>query len=321
MKKQVLVLAILVFLALDVSVWLIQKSTPNPNESSPLFGELGDIAHAIDKVEIENAQGIVFHGKKFGDRWIATFDPELAAYPVAQRKLAEFTQSLAQADVEEAKTNKPEKHIRLGLQSIDVTDSLATLVRFTAGAKSWQVLVGNKASLGDGSYVRKPDQSQSWRTEKSFILPVDKFSWLQQPILPFKVKDIGSVSRVDKQKWQIIKNTSTSNFELKNMPQDKDLQYPSILNALVSSVTNLNFEQLAPIDPPLKNLQLLTQLEITITAGEVFQVVLSRVGDRYYANFTSTRPEQMWQKWYYQLSSFSAEQLIKTVDDFLIEKI
>ena len=142
----------------------------------------------------------------------------------------------------EAKTSKPKNYIRLGLQSIDSDDSMATLVTFKASDQSWQVLVGNKVTFGEGHYILKPEDAQSWRTDKTISLPIDKFSWLKQPILPFQEQDINSVSRVDSLNWQIAKSAS-GDFQLVNMPKDRELEYDSILNSIVSNLTSLNFEQ------------------------------------------------------------------------------
>jgi hypothetical protein len=37
-------------------------------------------------------------------------------------------------------------------------------------------------------------------------------------------------------------------------------------------------------------------------------------------NFFSSDQTEYWQKWTYQVSNFSAQQLIKTIDDFLVQK-
>jgi hypothetical protein len=48
--------------------------------------------------------------------------------------------------------------------------------------------------------------------------------------------------------------------------------------------------------------------------------VVSELNDAYFVNFSATNQTEYWQKWYYQVSNFSAQQLIKTLDDFLAQE-
>jgi hypothetical protein len=197
---------------------------------------------------------------------------------------------------------------------------MATLVTFKANDKYWQVLVGNKVTLGEGHYVLKPEDSQSWRTDKTISLPIDKFLWLKHPILPFKDQDISSVSRVDSLNWQIERSAS-GDFQLIDIPKDKVLEYDGILNSVVSNLTSLNFESLlAANEDFVQSLKVLTQLKVATADQRTFHVIVSELEDKHFVNFSSNDQSEYWQKWYYQVSNFSAQQLIKTVDDFLAEE-
>jgi hypothetical protein len=331
MNKQVSVLAVIAILALGLGVWLIQSPSKDKFEASLLFDDLQKFANQVKSVEISNAQGVLFKAQKSGDSWLANFDPEQPAYPISQDKLADFVEIMMRLKLVEAKTSKSKNYARLGLQSIDIDDSMASLVIMKTNKQSWQVLVGNKVTLGEGHYILKPDDAQSWRTDKTINLPLDKFSWLKRPILPYQVQDIISISRVDSLDWHITKSAN-SDFYLINMPKDRELEYPSILNSIVSNLISLDFERLIRIDEAAvdedavdeeftQSLKVLTQLEVNTAEQKIFQMVVSELDDKYYVNFTSKGPPDYWQKWYYQISNFSAKQLIKTLDDFLVEEI
>jgi hypothetical protein len=181
--------------------------------------------------------------------------------------------------------------------------------------------VGNKVTLGEGQYILKLGDPQSWKTDKTIRLPIDKYSWLKQPILPYQEQDISSVSRLDSLGWQIARSTS-GDFQLIDMPKDKKLEYPSILNSIVSSLTSLDFEHLLPAGEVFEqSLKILTQLEVSTAQQKTFQVVVSELDDKHFVNFISSGQTEYWQRWTYQVSNFSAQQLIKTIDDFLEQKI
>jgi hypothetical protein len=320
MNKQVSVLAAIAILAVGLGVWLNQSPSNNTFEAGLLFDDLQKFANQVDSVEITNAQGVLFSTQKLGESWLATFDPEQPVYPISQDKLAEFVDTMMRLKLVEAKTSKSQNYSRLGLQSIDTDDSMATLVTFKANDKSWQVLVGNKVTLGEGHYVLKPGNTQSWRTDKTISLPIDKFSWLKHPILPFQEQDISSVSRVDSLNWQITRSAG-GDFQLIDIPKDRALQYDSILNSVVSNLTNLNFELLLAANEDFaQSLKVLTQLEVITADQSTFQVIVSEFDDKHFVNFSSKDHSAYWQKWYYQVSNFAAQQLIKTRDDFLAEE-
>lgn len=320
MNKLVYVLAVIAILALGLGVWLSQSSSKNVSEDMLLFDDLQQFANQLESVEIKNAQGVLFSGQKTAQSWEAILDSEQSAYPISQEKLADFVEIMMQAKLVEAKTSKPKNHIHLGLQSLDADDSMASLVTLKAKDKTWQVLVGNKVNVGEGHYIRIMGDDQSWRIDKSISLPIDKFSWLKQPILPFQVQDINSVSRVDNLNWQIAKSAN-GDFELVNLPKDKELAYDSILNSVVSNLTDLSFEEFMAVDEDFtQSLQILTQLEVVTAENKIFQVVVSERDDKHFVNFTANDQLVYWQKWTYQVSNFSARQLIKTLDDFLAEE-
>ncbi|MFT5838961.1 MAG: hypothetical protein ACI9UT_001462 [Flavobacteriales bacterium] len=325
MNKQVSVLAAIAILALGLGVWLSQSPSKDKFEAVLLFDDLQEFANQVHSVEITNAQGVLFSAQKLGERWLATFDPEQPVYPIYQPKLSGFVETLMRAKLVEAKTGKPQNYVRLGLQSIDIDDSMASLVTLKANENSWQVLVGNKVTIGEGHYILNPNNAQSWRTDKTINLPLDKFSWLKQPILPFQAQDITSISRVDSLDWQIAR-AANGEFNIINMPKDKKLEYDSILNSIVSSLTSLDFEQLIAVDIVAadtdftQSLKILTQLEVNTTEQKIFQLVVSELDDKHFVNFSSNGPPEYWHQWYYQISYFSAQQLIKRLDDFLVEE-
>ncbi|WP_293751960.1 DUF4340 domain-containing protein [uncultured Paraglaciecola sp.] len=320
MNKQVSVLAVIAILAVGLGVWLSQPPSTHTFETELLFDDLQKMANQVDSVEITNAQGVLLSAKKSAENWLATIEPEQSVYPVSHDKLADLVETLMQAKLVEAKTRKPKNYIRLGLQSIDTQDSMATLVTIKASGNSWQVLVGNEVTFGEGHYILKPKDAQSWRTDKTISLPIDIFSWLKQPILPYQEQDINAVSRVDSLDWQIARSAN-GDFQLMNKPTDKELEYASILNSIVSNLTNLKFEQvLAANDEFTQSLKVLTQLEVTTTDETTFQVVVSELDGNHYVNFNVSDPSEYWQKGYFQVSNFSAQQLMKTTEDFLVEE-
>jgi hypothetical protein len=75
--------------------------------------------------------------KKTDDRWLATFELKRPTYTVSQTKLVNFIKSIVSTKLVEAKPSKQQNYARLGLQFIDVDDSMARLVALKTDEKSW----------------------------------------------------------------------------------------------------------------------------------------------------------------------------------------
>lgn len=318
MNKQLAVLTVIVLIAVGGGVWLFQQSDTDELATQLLFADMHSKGSDIDKILIENSQGVVFQAAKVDDNWLAQVGYSEQAYPADYTKLASLVSTLSQGKLIEAKTNNKQKHDRLGLQSIQVEDSLARLVKISAGGKSWQVLIGNSVPIGDGRYVRLPKQSQTWRMDKNVELPVDQYTWLRHPILPFAVTDIQSVSRIYEGDWQLLLDDSSQTFNLAEMEQGQALQYQGILTGYVSSLVQLDYQEVFEPQPSfVESLQVIAKFEVRTQAQDYFTVILSQLEQNYYLHIESATNDQYWQQWYYQISSFSASQLNKKRADFL----
>jgi hypothetical protein len=240
--------------------------------------------------------------------------------------LASLLKIFLQAKLFEAKTNNKTNHNRLGLQDISVEDSLARLVTVKVANQSWQVLIGNNVSVGEGSYIRLPKQSQSWRLDKNIDLPVESFSWLKHPILPYSSEDILSVARIHKNGWQMLKRADSELFDLLELPKGKALQYEGVLNGFVASLVELDYQELVAAEETFINtLEVLVELEVQTQEQGLFTVQVSQAKGLYYVSFAvdgnvvAAESSPYWQNWYYQISSYSAQQLNKNSEDFLTD--
>lgn len=306
----------IVVLALGTGGWLLQQPTTEGLEGELLFVDLSQKANKIDRIQIENSSGTLLNAYLSEGNWIAKVGYTDLTYPADQAKLASLVSVLLQAKLVEAKTKNKSKYFRLGVQGVEIEDSMARLVTINAGDDSWQILVGNKFSVGDGTYVRFPKQTQSWRLDKTIDLPLEPFGWLTHPILPISAQDILGISRTDNNQWKIDKNQE--NYELSDLPDNKELKYESILNGFVANLASLDYEELVEAESSfVDSLEVEARFEVFTQESGVFNLILSQAKDIHYVHLESTDNHDLWQKGYYQISSYSAQQLNKSIEDFV----
>lgn len=322
MKKQLIWLSILVLVVVAASTYLLTKSD---NFSSPqrsaLFESLSNQADKIDLIEVSNHAGLLLNATHKNDGWHTELSTLGQSYPLDERKLAELVKTLSKAELLEAKTSKQANFVHLGLQDVQQADSQALLVTVRASGKSYQVLVGNQASSGQGSYVRLVDKRQTWLLDSVVSLPTTQFEWLKQPILDIENTSVVSVQRSGADPLRIIESSAQSGtFVLANLNASQALKYDSIVDGYVDNILNLRFEQIisqgeslwqGPAKPTL--------FLLTLDDGVQVELALIEHEQSHYVRFTalSNSGKYYWDGLTYQISSFSAGQLNKTLNDFI----
>ncbi|MFT2092995.1 DUF4340 domain-containing protein [Paraglaciecola sp. 2405UD69-4] len=321
MNKSFFILCTLVTLALGVGFWLHQEPVDEPTNSELVFENFRDTLDTLKSIEITNSQGGLLNAESVDGVWLASIQAGLPKYPVSKKHLSELLQAITQVRYLEAKTRKPQKFSELGLQALYAEDSIATLITFSTGKASQSILVGKTAQSGQGSFIRKPSETQSWLVDRNISVPVDKYSWLQQPILPFQPEKIVSVSRLDQAPWTITRDVQSSSLTLDNMPLGSKLKYEAVLSSVTTALTDLKFERLLMKDYELtRSLEILTVLELHLTDGMFFTLNLGKKGDDNIVYFSNFDGVPYWGAWAYQVSNFTAQQLIKSLSDFLEDK-
>lgn len=353
MIKQIWLLVTLVCIALGISWWTLQepKNSVELDTQNRLFPDLRANAEQIDQVTIRSSQGQVLLASRTDSGWQASIADAQGTYPLDSQPLAGLLNALADATLDEKKTSNPAKYAVLGIQDLAVEDSLARQVTIQSAEHTWQVLIGNAPSVRQGSYVRRPDKAQVWFTQQETSLPLDEYAWLRQPILPFELADVQTLSKLGEEPWQI--QQLDNQFVLSPMPDQAELVYADILEGYVETFLDLPFDSLAPKlksnvplgspsntngQTPAANLAdsdlasnasgtnnpgsnklgsknnvvftLKTRSEQTIT------VSLAEQQDEYFVTFESAFSQDYWTQWRYQISSFHAGQLDKSIGDF-----
>lgn len=334
MNNRNILLVALAAIAAIVGWVLNSGNTTTSFESEAIFVDLQKQLHEVDTLQIESSQGVLLSAVKSGAGWVAANKQN---YPLDSDEVITLLNAFATAELNDAKTAKAENYARLGLTAVTQQDSQASLVSLKAGERAWKILVGNTSSSGNGMFVRKPDDVQSWLTRTMLDLPVDETDWLETQVLDLPVADVMSISKLDS--WAIQQDVKTvsenpeqplntedvSQWHLDNMPEGRELKYDTVLENTAEDILAIKFEslrQLRPIDITTMSLQSETMIE-TKQLGKI-KVSLLQQDDTWFALYDAIdrlepAPDYHWQDWVYELSDFHAGRLTKTLEDFLTE--
>jgi len=226
-----------------------------PGGGDLLFPELKSRLNDINTVTITDAQGDITLRREADDdgsapagRWIA---PDYGGYPVDTGSLRRLLLAIADARKLEQKTSDPGLYERLGVADPRESGS-GVLVSFEGDNAAIALILGDTAQR-EFRYARIPEQAPSWLISQNPALPAERAGWLLAEIVDIDASRIESVviRHADGEVVAIRKaNTDDVNFEVEDVPEGRELRYPSVANSIAAVLGNLTLEDVRRADSP-----------------------------------------------------------------------
>jgi len=220
-----------------------------------LFPELKSHLNDINVVTITNAEGEITLRRETDDDgtsaaggWIA---PDYAGYPVDTGSLRRLLVAMADARKLEQKTSDPGLYERLGVQDPRESGGSGVLVSANGDKAAIALILGNTAQR-EFRYARVPEEAPSWLISQNPVLPADRAGWLLPEIVDIDASRIESatIRHADGEIVAIRKaNADDVNFEVENVPEGRELSYPSVANSIAAVLGNLTLEDVRRADP------------------------------------------------------------------------
>jgi hypothetical protein len=187
-----LVFLLLAVLALGACV----RQAPDPADASaPLLPGFATKLPTLETIELRTAGDRVAVTLERGEHgWTVRERTGWPADPALVRTLLE---DLATARRIEAKTAKPERHARIGVDPVASPDAAGVEVRLRGKDWSEAVVVGDAPPAGDGRFVRVAAQGQAWRVDKPFAIAREPAAWLDTRLFDVPLARIAGVHSFD----------------------------------------------------------------------------------------------------------------------------
>jgi hypothetical protein len=251
MTKHTLVkLAVGTAVAVALALWA--GSTRGPTDEAaqvgqPLVEGLRESINDVTQLRIVEAgdkPAVTLQRGK--DGWIVA---ERGGYPADIAKVRETLIKFAEATLVEAKTANPERHAVLGVE--DVAEAEAKGMRVDLdGKRAARIVVGVYSSQGNGSFVRRNDEAQSWLAKGNLVVDRQASNWLAKDLV-----DIASdrVMRIEIRRGdQVLAVSKASpeqvNYEVENLPPGRELLSEYEANGIGSVLAGLRFDDVAKAD-------------------------------------------------------------------------
>lgn len=287
--RSLIVLAVVAVVVAVVAVFAVQdreSGTRHRVVGERLFPDLLENVNSVVSMEVtqgEDRYTIV----RDGDVWGLA---EKGGYPAQFDMVKKTILGIAEVALVEAKTSKRDRLGELYLAEPDAEEGPGTRIalRGEDGAELAAMILGKAARGGGGRrYVRRAGEDQAWLADVAVDIGAQPMDWVDKTMTklrPDRLRRV-SISHGDGDDVLLEKaDKENANFTVPVLPEGAKVKAPMEINGIVSALSYLNVEDVAPeADIAFEGETLVTTryetfdgLVITLTSVTVGDIVWAR---------------------------------------------
>lgn len=264
------------------------------SEKAKLYPELAAKVNDVASIKFQKS-GETWTIRRAGDSWgLAEKDD----YPVDVEAVRKTVVGIADMTIVEAKTKKPEQYEKLDVQDPSAAGAKGVQVTLTdkGGAELVNLVVGKEhdskgALMSNQRYVRKAGDAQSWLVQGTIDPKEKSTDWLQKKVIEVKRDRVRSieVAHADGETLKVDRaKADQQDFTLHDLPEGKELTYPTAPGSLASALEYLNLEDVQPLEKVDFATGALATTTFRTFDGLVVKTTVKEEGDKAYARFEAS---------------------------------
>jgi len=246
---------------------------------------------------------------------------ERADYPADVVKLRKLLTSLSTAKIVEVKTADPARYAVIGVEDPAKPGATSGAVTVVTPRTTYSVIVGN--SVGEGNFVRRDGERQSYSVEPAITLETDPHSWIDARLIDVPVTKIQSVEfkPAGGAAYTVHRSTADGPFSLDGAPAGRK---PADANVLAPSPTT--FSGLTAEDVAAQGSIDFSQpfvVTVTLTDGDVLTLTGTVAGPKHWVQITSTKDSALNAKANgraFEVASYRYDAIFKPLEQLLLPK-
>lgn len=292
-----LALATLITTVAAIVVALGQPTaTPARYVDEPAFPALRANPDAVAKVTLTTPEGSFTLVRASADRWVT---PERADYPVAASQVRDLIVALADMRLIEPKTTRADRYVRLEVEDVGGEDGKSRLIRLenADGETLAEAIVGKQrqrltGSQSAGTYIRRPDEAQSWLASGGVQLEPAVTDWLETELVDLqgdRVRRI-EVRPPSGPDYAVVRAGEGQELRLDNLQEGEVAEEDAELGRLANALSGVQLEDVKPrdqLDWPNEH----ATAEVTTFDGLRLTVRLGKIGEEHWAVFDASKAE------------------------------
>ena len=296
MNGKLVKLGVAAGIALILAFWIGNMRTPatGTGDTLELAPRLKDGINDVATVRVIAAESRpLFTLSRGPDGWMVK---ERSGYPADFAKIREFLLKLADSKLVEPKTSVPASYAKLGVEDVAAKGAKGLLLEVEGKSLKApvRVIVGNfNGRGGDGTFVRRAGEPQSWLASGNLTVDRDPANWLQRDLADIPSTRIEEVTVTTAGRTLRVykKDAADTNYLVADLPKGREPSSEFVANALASVLAGLRFDDVLKDDgsaPPDKHFE----LRYATYEGVVVTARAWEVGDKAHARFAATLDEE-----------------------------
>lgn len=294
--------------AAGLAAWSLSRqnaASTAPGDSGPLFPGLADKVNSVASLTI--TKGTTTFGVMLqpDGTWGLS---ERGGYAAKFETIKSAIVGIAGLTIEEARTKNPAHYDKIGVENPTKDGATGMLVTLAdpAGTTLASVIVGKpKTSTGFNApplfYARRAGEEQSWvvrpaRGSEKPDIRADPMEWIERTVIQLPRDRVRTLVVTHADTGERIDITRAKkedpNFAMLDMPQGRELRYPTACDAAAGALNMLTMDDVKPagevsFDAPAPggSAPLVSVAEYRTWDGVVVVVRSAKVGDKTWAKF------------------------------------
>ncbi len=232
-------------------VWMKNKGSSAEvalSGDAPVVPGLSAELNQVTGIKLTGASNTPIISLKRTDKgWVAS---SIDGYGADVSKIRDYLIKLSEAKIREAKTANPASYSKLGVEDLTAVDAKGIMLELEGTKAPVKLIMGSIAgSGGQGVYVRKPGEKQSYLASGQIRPEASVNSWIQAEITNIAVNRVQEVTVTpptgDK---LVVRKTKTedADWAVQNVPKGKEVSSPSIGNQIAGTLDALRLESVLP---------------------------------------------------------------------------
>lgn len=299
---------LLVFLLLlIVTSYILLKDSPEENLQVTAFAELKENINKIDELKLsKNTQQLDFYIEN-GSWRLKQADGYLADI----NKIAETLISLSQMNIKSKKTNHPEKHKSLELESSGEYSGVSVMA-LSSQKELVNSIFGKSDSTGEAIYFRNSNDSQTYLVNGNPTFNLSSDYWILKSIMNISSNDVLKVEFTTGAENFSIQRVSESDFSLLPLAADEEIKSQSDINNLANGLSQFSIDS-ARQKGGLVDLNKIRTIEYSLIDNSLVAISLFEKDEEYFIMINSSGQHsglnQNLSEWLFQIPKFKFDAL------------
>jgi hypothetical protein len=328
-KQKNIILILLAILAMML-LTLQQNQIEEVDESEKLLPALKENLNNLEKLEVRSEAGS-FNLVKRDQDWVVL---EKDSYPVDFTMLSNLLEGMSKARLIEQKTARPENYSILEVRDVSDEGSKAKQVSGFAENYDFSILIGKSSEGREGQFVRKPEETQAWLSDRSLNVNTSILAWLKPGIINIesgKIKRIEQFDAAGELQFTIEQVDGGDEFVLQNLPANRTLKHPGITSERAGALANVRLTDVRLHEKELWQTSI--QSTYTLLDDEKISIQAMDLEDKTWLHLTTSGKTSADTgsgadgddvatpgKWDYQVASYVFGEFTRNLDDLLAEQ-